>query len=143
MIQVDDKTKLHLAGAILYGQTTHRDRELERITGLRMTDRPEKWKAALADAVLRGDAELYDELLLPVKAMPSLDERYANLPQNVVMGKLRAALRAARHELTTLHGLLAADAEEPQTTWTIDTSVAKEAIDEALNEASCTNSQPS
>lgn len=55
----------------------------------------------------------------------------------------RNALLAARHELITLHGLLAADAEAPDTTWTIDTNDAVQAIDEALSEASCTNTQPS
>ena len=55
----------------------------------------------------------------------------------------RKALEAARHELTTLHGLIAADGAAPQETWSIDTSAVVAAIDEALNEASCTGSHPS
>ncbi len=53
------------------------------------------------------------------------------------------ALLAARHELMTLNGLLAADAEAPETTWTIDTDNVIRAIDEALNEVSCTDTPPS
>lgn len=57
--------------------------------------------------------------------------------------KQRKALESARHELTTLHGLIAADGAAPQETWSIDTSAVVSAIDEALNEVSCTDSQPS
>lgn len=44
----------------------------------------------------------------------------------------RAALEAARHELTTLHGLIAADGAAPHETWSIDTAAVVAAIDEAL-----------
>jgi hypothetical protein len=57
--------------------------------------------------------------------------------------KQRKALEAARHELTTLHGLIAADGAAPQETWPIDTSAVVAAIDEAINEVSCTDSRPS
>lgn len=57
--------------------------------------------------------------------------------------KERKALEMARHELTTLHGLIAADGAAPNETWSIDTSAAVSAIDDALNEVSCTDSQPS
>ena len=36
--------------------------------------------------------------------------------------EVKAALEAAHHELTTLNGLLAADAVSPAETWTIDTT---------------------
>ena len=42
------------------------------------------------------------------------------------------ALRVARHELVTLHGLLAADGAAPAETWSIDTNAAIAAIDAAL-----------
>lgn len=57
--------------------------------------------------------------------------------------KERKALETARHELTTLHGLIAADGAAPNETWSIDTSAAVAAIDDALNEVSCTNTLPS
>jgi hypothetical protein len=57
--------------------------------------------------------------------------------------KERKALEIARHELTTLHGLIAADGAAPNETWSIDTSAAVAAIDDALNEVSCTDSRPS
>jgi len=44
----------------------------------------------------------------------------------------RKALEIARHELTTLHGLIAADGAAPSETWSIDTSAAVVAIDDAL-----------
>ena len=50
--------------------------------------------------------------------------------------KERKALEIARHELTILHGLIAADGAAPKETWNIDTSAVVAAIDEALNEAS-------
>lgn len=56
--------------------------------------------------------------------------------------KERKALEIARHELTTLHGLIAVDGAAPNETWSIDTSAAVAAIDDALNEASCTDSHP-
>ena len=46
-------------------------------------------------------------------------------------GSMRALL-AAEHELTTLHGLLAADGAAPSETWTIDTSETLALISEAL-----------
>lgn len=55
----------------------------------------------------------------------------------------RNALEMACHELTTPHGLIAADVASAQETWSIDTSAAVEAIDDALNEASYMDSQPS
>ena len=36
--------------------------------------------------------------------------------------EIKAALEAARHELTTLNGLLAADVVVPAETWVIDTT---------------------
>jgi hypothetical protein len=57
--------------------------------------------------------------------------------------KEHRALEIARHELTTLHGLIAADGAAPQETWSIDTSAAVKSIDDVLNEASCRDSQPS
>ena len=48
--------------------------------------------------------------------------------------KQRQALEAARHELTTLHGLTAADGAAPLETWVIDTHAVTAAIDEALME---------
>jgi len=46
--------------------------------------------------------------------------------------RMRPALEAARHELTTLHGLTVCDAAAPSETWTIDTSEIVRAIDEAI-----------
>lgn len=57
--------------------------------------------------------------------------------------KTRQALEMARHELTTLHGLIAADGACPSETFPIDTSEAKAAIDAVLSEFFDTNSQPS
>jgi hypothetical protein len=57
--------------------------------------------------------------------------------------KVRKALEAARHELTTLHGLLAADGVAPQETWAIDTSATIALIDEALSESAGTSTRPS
>ena len=57
--------------------------------------------------------------------------------------KQRKALESARHELTTLHGLIAADGAAPQETWSIDTGDVVAAIDEALSEASCMDSHHS
>ena len=45
----------------------------------------------------------------------------------------RKALEIARHELTTLHGLIAADGAAPSETWSIDTCAAVAAIDDALS----------
>lgn len=42
------------------------------------------------------------------------------------------ALEVARHELATLHGLIAFDGAAPSETFAIDTSAAREAVDEAL-----------
>lgn len=57
--------------------------------------------------------------------------------------KERKALEMARHELTTLHGLMAADGTAPSETWSIDTSAVVSAIDDALSEASGMGSRPS
>lgn len=57
--------------------------------------------------------------------------------------KGRKSLEMARHELTTLHGLIAAEGAAPNETWSIDTSEAVSVIDDALNEVSCTDSHPS
>jgi hypothetical protein len=46
--------------------------------------------------------------------------------------KERNALELARHELMTLHGLIAADGTTPEETWDIDTSAAVAGIDDAL-----------
>lgn len=44
----------------------------------------------------------------------------------------KEALEAARHELVTLHGLVAADGEAPMETFKIDTSDAVQKIDKAI-----------
>ena len=44
----------------------------------------------------------------------------------------REAMEYARHELTTLHGLVAADGAAPTITWEIDTSVAVAKLDTVL-----------
>lgn len=51
------------------------------------------------------------------------------------MSPVRRALEVARHELVTLHGLLAADSAAPNETFEIDTIEAVDLIDEALKEA--------
>lgn len=53
--------------------------------------------------------------------------------------QMKKALEEARHELTTLHGLVAADGAAPQETWVIDTNAVIAVIDQALNEALCTD----
>lgn len=53
-----------------------------------------------------------------------------------MVGQSRAALEMARHELTTLHGLIAADGMAPTETWTIDTNKAVAAIDAVFAEIS-------
>src|SRR5947199_116777 len=45
---------------------------------------------------------------------------------------LLAALEAARHELTTLHGLVACDGAAPEETWSIDTSKVLAQLDAVL-----------
>ena len=58
--------------------------------------------------------------------------------------KTKNALDAARHELTTLHGLLAADGAAPSETWTINVADTLALIDAALaSESSEKNSLPS
>ncbi len=52
-----------------------------------------------------------------------------------VRNEMRAALELARHDLATLHGLVAADAAAPQETWRIDTLAVIAAIDAALSAA--------
>ena len=52
------------------------------------------------------------------------------------MQKIKQALEAAHHELTTLHGLIAADAEHPEQTWQISTNAITDLIDDAINELS-------
>lgn len=55
------------------------------------------------------------------------------------------ALEVALHELTTLHGLIAADGAAPQETFPVDTSTAVAFIDQIIaeNESLCTDSRPS
>ena len=47
----------------------------------------------------------------------------------------RDAMEAARHELVTLDGLIAADGAAPSETWTIDTRATIAKLDAALTEA--------
>lgn len=53
------------------------------------------------------------------------------------------ALSVARHELTTLNGLIAADGAAPQETFNIDTSEAVALIDEVLATPGGSYSPPS
>jgi hypothetical protein len=55
---------------------------------------------------------------------------------------IKSALEAARHELTTLHGLVAADGAAPTETWTLDESHIIRQLDEAI-ESVDTDSLPS
>ena len=50
------------------------------------------------------------------------------------MNKIREALEAALHELTTLHGLIVADGAAPHETWQADTTNITALIDEAISE---------
>lgn len=62
------------------------------------------------------------------------------------MSIVKHALEAARHELTTLHGLTLADGAAPQETWQADTKAVIDQIDQALDSLSqpCdTSNQPS
>lgn len=54
-------------------------------------------------------------------------------------------LEVARYELTTLHGLIAADGAAPQETFPVDTSAALALLDQVIaeNESLYTDSQPS
>ncbi len=57
--------------------------------------------------------------------------------------KIKAALEAARHELATLHGLIAADGAEPTETWTLDESSILRQLDAAIQETvPASQSQP-
>lgn len=58
------------------------------------------------------------------------------------VAKQRSALEAARHELTTLHGLIAADGAAPHETWSIDTSSVVAMIDEALTSLDIQPAEP-
>ena len=53
------------------------------------------------------------------------------------------ALHVARHELVTLHGLIAADGAAPQEAFVIDTREAVALIDEALTVFENTSIRPS
>jgi hypothetical protein len=55
----------------------------------------------------------------------------------------RRVLEMARHELTTLHGLIAADGMAPAETWQIDTCKTVAEIDAVLSESSRKDSPPS
>ena len=58
-----------------------------------------------------------------------------NLPEGFEnMTPVRRALEVARHELVTLHGLVAADGAAPNKTFKINTSEAVDSIDAALKE---------
>lgn len=46
--------------------------------------------------------------------------------------QIKDALETARHELVTLHGLIAADGESPEETFPVDTSKTVKQIDEAI-----------
>ena len=46
--------------------------------------------------------------------------------------EIKAALEAARHELVTLHGLLAADGVAPEETFSIDTTKIVEQLDSVI-----------
>jgi hypothetical protein len=51
------------------------------------------------------------------------------------IAKAKKALESARHELVTLHGLLAMDeAARPHDTFYVDTNAAVDAIDDALKD---------
>jgi hypothetical protein len=65
------------------------------------------------------------EHIMGVNELGDRAERHAERP-------LVAALKAAQHELTTLHGLQAADGASPSATWKIDTSATLAKIDAAL-----------
>ena len=55
---------------------------------------------------------------------------------------IKSALESARHELTTLHGLVAADGAAPNETWPLDESHIIRQLDEAI-ESVDTDSLPS
>jgi hypothetical protein len=55
---------------------------------------------------------------------------------------IKSALEAARHELTTLHGLVAADGAAPNETWTLDESHIIQQLDAAI-EAVDSDTRPS
>ena len=52
---------------------------------------------------------------------------------------MKKALEAARHELATLHGLIAADGAAPTETWTLDESSILRQLDEAIESAGSDN----
>lgn len=52
------------------------------------------------------------------------------------MSIVKKALESARHELTTLHGLVAADGTSPSATFNIDVSGLIDLLDQALSEVS-------
>lgn len=49
--------------------------------------------------------------------------------------KIKNALEAARHELTTLHNLKVTDVDDFKYAWTTDTTTTIKLIDEILNES--------
>lgn len=51
------------------------------------------------------------------------------------------ALESARHELTALHGLLAADGAAPSLTWNLNTSAVVAELDQALRQVSNTDTR--
>lgn len=66
----------------------------------------------------------------------ALGDLLAQEPHDRDLSVLLKALEAARHELTTLHGLKAFDGTAPGEFWTLDTSSAVKQIDDASKAAS-------
>lgn len=60
---------------------------------------------------------------------------------NAKFSEIKTALEAARHELATLNGLLAADAVAPAETWTIDTTNLLEQLDAVIEPELCESGQ--
>ena len=81
-----------------------------------------------------GIAKFSADLSAAVYQPPRLNLQTPSSQSQSEMEELKKALEAARHELTTLHGLVAFDGAAPAHTWPIDTSEVLRIIDKALSQ---------
>ncbi len=114
-----------------------RNRAFPRLEGRYRPDEVEPLSAMLEQAC-RG-AGLWDEINKQGHHNPNNlpPERTGEDDSPAKTSVILAALEAARHELTTLQGLVVADGACPEETWTIDSSKALTEIDAALGSKAC------
>lgn len=102
-----------------------------KVKGTNRTNRTDalRWESACGRVVLLGR-----EMVSP--------DRFVRIFSFMDKTNVKSALEAARHELTTLHGLVAADGAAPNETWTLDESEIIRQLDGAI-ESVGSDSHPS